>query len=110
MIARLTGFEGPPESHLEGVRAYEDNALDWMREATGFRGMLILADEESGRSVTVTFWEDAASETANEQASKLFRDLAAAAGARTERFGPELYEVVLTEGIRFDPISLGPPR
>jgi hypothetical protein len=102
MIARFTAFESPLERHLEGVRAYEEHALEWMRGATGFRGMLALADRATGKSIFLTFWSDAEAEAASQEASDRFRELAAATVGSTLLQGPDRYEVVLTEGIRLE--------
>jgi heme-degrading monooxygenase HmoA len=61
MIARIAHFN---DLDLNG-RAY---ALDAVREVPGFRGAYHLADQERGRGLSVSFWDDADAAKAGEAA------------------------------------------
>ena len=56
MYARFTTFKGTPESIEQAVAEYREQALPWMRDATGFRGLIVLLDRERGESIGLTFW------------------------------------------------------
>jgi hypothetical protein len=58
MYARVTTFTGSPEQIEGGVETFREQALPWMREATGFRGWIALLDRDAGESIGITFWTD----------------------------------------------------
>ena len=60
MFARVTTFTGSPEETTAGVETFREQALPWMREATGFRGWIAMVDPESGESIGISFWADEA--------------------------------------------------
>jgi len=62
----------------------------------GYRGMLLLADRGSGKSIAMTLWEDEATVRAGEDsANQLRADTAAAGGVQVVRV--ERFEVLLDE-------------
>ena len=48
MFARVTTFQGSPDRIEEGLRIFRENVIPWLRDATGFRGWLVLLDREQG--------------------------------------------------------------
>ena len=82
MFARVTRFEGPPEGIEAGIRVYREEVLPWLRDATGFRGWVVLRDPSGRKTTSITFWADEAT----------MRDEAAGGGALRD-------EVVASIGI-----------
>ena len=58
MYARLTVFEGSPEGIDAGVAVYREKVLPWLRDATGFRGWIVLRDPSGTKTTSITFWAD----------------------------------------------------
>ena len=56
MFARISTFEGPPEQTAEGIRLARRRFLPVARLQEGFRGIYLLLDAESGRSLALTLW------------------------------------------------------
>ena len=83
MFARVTTLETTPEQHEEGMRTVLDQYVPWIRDSTGFRGVLGLYDEASSQAIVITLWEDEASREASaEAADRLSRLSADVSGAR----------------------------
>ena len=96
MIARLTSFSGDPDGLREGARIYEEQILPWLRDATGFRGVMVLHDEGE-RALGLTFWETEADANAADEAMSRFRaDVSGAVGSTP--LGAETYAVLLSVG------------
>jgi heme-degrading monooxygenase HmoA len=96
MYARVSTFQGRPDQTAEGIRVAREQILPAARLQDGFRGIYLLFDRESGRSLSITLWE-------TEEDMKMSED--AALRARTESaeaageiiVGVERYEVALQE-------------
>lgn len=69
MFARVHTLETTPEQHDRGVEIVRDQLLPWLRESTGFRGLIRLADRAAGKTLVVTLWADEESRRASAQAS-----------------------------------------
>ncbi|MDQ3822074.1 MAG: hypothetical protein M3321_02400 [Actinomycetota bacterium] len=98
MIARVVTYDGPVSSDLAGVRMYEESALPWLREATGFRGLVVLVDRANERTLALSFWTDEEAERESEAARRGFGELVAER-VGLERDDGRLYEVVLARGV-----------
>jgi heme-degrading monooxygenase HmoA len=96
MHARVSSFEGPPDGTLEGIKLARDRILPAARLLDGFLGIHILFDRESGRSVTVTFWEDEESMLRSEESARQTKEESARA-AGFEMVSVERYEVALSD-------------
>ena len=96
MFARITTYEGRPERVAEFRHAMEEHVLPALRRLPGFQGVLVLANNESGKVLGVALWETEESMQASEESAYWFR----AYGAETanERItGVERYHVILSE-------------
>src|SRR3712207_9595440 len=76
MFARVSTFQGSPDQTAEGIRVAREQILPVARLQDGFKGIFILFDSESGRSLSVTLWASGAGMVARE---------GAAFGARSDR-------------------------
>lgn len=46
------------EQHDRGVEIVREQLLPWLRNSTGFRGLIRLADRAGGKTLVVTLWAD----------------------------------------------------
>ena len=96
MFARVSTFQGPPDRTAEGIRVAREQILPAARLQDGFKGIYLLYDSESGKSLSITLWETEEDMKASEEA---------ALRARTESaqttgdviLSVERYEVALQE-------------
>jgi heme-degrading monooxygenase HmoA len=96
VFGRITRLEGSPEDIAQGIEYVRQTILPAARQIEGFRGLLNLADRESGKGLTITLWETEEAMRASEAAADRMRDEAAAA-LGTAIVGVERYEVTLSE-------------
>jgi hypothetical protein len=98
VIARVTTFEGDPERMEEGVRIYREQVVPWLRDSTGFRGVIIMIDRENDQAMGVSFWTtlEAASD-AFASGATLRDELAANVGSILT--GEEFLDVVTAEAL-----------
>jgi hypothetical protein len=101
LIARVTTFEGDPERMVEGVRIYREQVVPWLRDSTGFRGVIILVDHETDRGMGISFWTTMEAATdAFASGANLRDEVAASVG--TTMTGEEFLEVVTAEALTLD--------
>jgi heme-degrading monooxygenase HmoA len=95
MHARVSKLEGPPEQVNELGRIAAEWVAPSLTEMEGFRGILALADRQSGKVELVTLWE---SEEAMHQSEEVAEQLRAGTARATggEIAEVERYEVVLS--------------
>jgi hypothetical protein len=101
VYARVTEFEGSPERLEEGVRLFREEVIPWLREATGFRGWIVLFDRPAEKALGITFWATEEAMTDNAASGGDLRDEVA------ERMGTRMtnltyYEVALAEHLALD--------
>lgn len=59
MHASMTTTHGSAED-MTGVAAMAgESMLDWLRDLDGFRGLLMLSNDDTGTTHVITFWENA---------------------------------------------------
>jgi heme-degrading monooxygenase HmoA len=87
MWARVTTIRGPLETLEQGADLFDEHVLPWIRDVSGFRGMLGLVDAEGEQGMVITFWEDAEAMHEFEQTGVRFRDLITeSAGSKASEF------------------------
>jgi heme-degrading monooxygenase HmoA len=97
MYARLSTLEGPPDQIDEGFRYIREQILpNAFQEDEGFKGALALADRQSGKTLTLTFWESEETMHATEEEANRIRSELAQAGGETIA-AVESYEVGVFE-------------
>ena len=57
MHARVVSMEMLPISVGEAVRIYQDRVLPAAREQEGFRGALMLTDQDTGEGLSISLWD-----------------------------------------------------
>ena len=101
MFARVTTFEGSSEQIEEGVRIFREQAIPWLRDATGFRGWIVLLDRERGRSLGLTFWATKEAALNSEASGGTLRDtIATSMGTPMQTLA--VYEVAVAEYLALD--------
>lgn len=57
MFCRVTHVQAPEGRVHEGLKLWYDNVLPVTKAREGFKGALSMVDFESGKALSVTFWE-----------------------------------------------------
>ena len=94
MYARASSMSGDPAKVDEAEKILESTLYAQLEQVDGFKGVVALAQRDTGRSLVVTFWDSEGAMTASEERANQMRSAAAteigASGA------PEIdrYEVI----------------
>jgi heme-degrading monooxygenase HmoA len=94
MFARVHVLKTTPEQHDQGLEIVRDQLLPWLRDASGYRGLIRLADREGGKTLVITLWADEQSLQASDEAGSRFGELTAETSGAT-RLALERYEATL---------------
>ena len=81
-----------PEVHDRGLELVREQILPWLRDSTGFRGLIRLEDRAGGKTLVVTLWADEESFRASADAAERLTELAADTSGAT-REGLEEFNV-----------------
>jgi len=104
MFARVTTFEGPPEQVDAAMAIFREEVIPWLKDATGFRGWIVLVDRKRERTVGLTFWATEEAMTDEDTSGAVLRDdLAASVGI--EMTSLDFFEVVAVEALSLDEIA-----
>jgi heme-degrading monooxygenase HmoA len=77
VFARVHTLQTTEEQHDLGVELVRDQLLPWLRESTGFRGLIRLDDRAAGKTLVVTLWADEDSLRASAEVGDKLSSLAA---------------------------------
>ena len=94
MFARLHVLESTPEQQDAELEIIRDQLLPWLRDSSGYRGLIRLSDREGGKALVITLWADEESLEASEEAAKRLAELTTATVGAT-RVALERYETTL---------------
>jgi hypothetical protein len=94
VYARVHVLQTTPEQHDQGLEIVRDQLLPWLRDSTGYRGLIRLADREAGKTLAITLWADEESLRASAEAGDKLSELTAATVGAT-RLALEQYEATL---------------
>lgn len=92
MYARMSTLEGSPDQIDEGLRYVRENILPQIQQQEGFKGMIALADRQTGKTLGLTFWESEEALRTSEEAADRLRENSAEAMSDTIA-AVERYEV-----------------
>ena len=95
MFARVHTLETTPEGHDRGLELLRE-ILPWLRESTGFRGVIRLAAPDRSKSMTITLWADEAAMLESAAAAQGLSALAAEASG-SKRISLDDFEVTFFE-------------
>lgn len=96
MHARMFEFEGSAEEIEAAVALARDEILPLERQMPGFRGLILLADKEAHRLVSVSLWESEEEMQQSEASARMLTRI----GAQSiggKRVGAEPLDVALFE-------------
>jgi heme-degrading monooxygenase HmoA len=96
MFARLSVFQGPPDRTAEGIRVARKEILPIARQQPGFRGIYLLHDPVSGRSLSLTLWETQEDMVTSEESAQRARSTSTQVSGDAV-VSVERYEVALSE-------------
>ncbi len=94
MLARLHSLQTTQEQHDLGLEIVRDQLLPWLRDSSGFRGLIRLWNPAESKTLVITLWADEESLRASADAGVQLGDLAAET-LGTTRLALEDYEVSL---------------
>ena len=84
MHARVTTLQMDPSTLDEASARLERDDVPSFKELDGFKGMTLIADRQSGKTIALTFWESEEAMRASEEAVKDARRRAAETGRAKE--------------------------
>jgi hypothetical protein len=96
VFARLHTIETTREQFGFGLDIIRDEYLPWVRDSSGFRGLIGLFDEEQQKAIVITLWADETTLDESAEAGDRLSLLASAASGSTRR-SLENFEVALFE-------------
>jgi heme-degrading monooxygenase HmoA len=91
MFARIHTLQTTPEQHDEGREIVVEQILPWLRDSSGFRGLIRLANRDKSKTLVVTLWADEEAFAASAEAAEQFSELSSAATGAS-RVALEEYE------------------
>jgi hypothetical protein len=94
MFARVHVLQTTPEQHDQGLELVRDQLLPWLRDSSGYRGLIRLAERDGGKTLVITLWADQESLDASADAGTRLTELAVANTGAT-RVAVEQYEATL---------------
>jgi heme-degrading monooxygenase HmoA len=94
VFARVHVLQTTPEQHDQGLEIVRDHLLPYLRDTSGFRGLVRLDDRESGKTLVITLWADEQALADSAEAAERFGELAAETSGAT-RLALERYEATL---------------
>jgi heme-degrading monooxygenase HmoA len=94
VFARLHVLQTTQEQHDVGLEIVRDQLLPWLRDSSGFRGLIRLWNPAESKTLVVTLWADEESLRASAEAGDHLGGLTAES-VGTTRLALEDYEVSL---------------
>jgi len=73
VYARVSTSEGSPQQIDEGLRYLREEILPTGKDDPGFKGLIALADRNSGKTLSITLWESEEEMGATEQDANQLR-------------------------------------
>jgi heme-degrading monooxygenase HmoA len=94
VFARVHVIQSTPEQQDEGLEIVRDQLLPWLRDSSGYRGLIRLADRAGGKTLVVTLWADEESLEASAEAGNRLTELTIESVGAT-RLALDQYEATL---------------
>jgi heme-degrading monooxygenase HmoA len=94
MYARASSMSGDPARVDEATKMLESELYAQMEQMDGFRGVVALAQRDSGHTLVVTFWDSEGAMTASEERANQMRGAAATEIGATGAPEIDRYEVI----------------
>jgi len=104
MVAAMAKVTGPASGLAEISRMASESVESWLREYDGYRGLVVLTDEEAQTSRVLTFWETPEAEARARASRGAMRDrIVATAGMEVVEFRVWEVPVYAVPGSAADP-------
>jgi len=94
VFARVHVLQATPEQSEAGLQIFRDQLQPWLRDASGYRGLIRLEDKDNGKTLVITFWADEAALESSQEAGEQLAELTAE-NTGAKRLAIELYEATL---------------
>jgi heme-degrading monooxygenase HmoA len=94
VFARVHVLQTTPEQSEAGLQIFREQLLPWLRDASGYRGLIRLVDKDNDRTIVISLWADEASMQASTEAGVQLAELTAENVGAT-RLGLEQYEATV---------------
>lgn len=94
MHARASSMSGDPGRVDEAATMLETSLYAQLEQVDGFKGVVALAQRDSGRSLIVTFWDSEEAMTASEERANQMRSAAATEIGASGAPEVDRYEVI----------------
>jgi len=91
VFARVHVLQTTPQQSDTGLEIVRDQLLPWLRDASGFRGLIRLLDRENGKTLVISLWADEEALKASTDAGERLAALTAQTTGAT-RLAIEQYE------------------
>ncbi len=66
-FARVTITQGKIDKVDESIKLYAESVVPAAKSQKGYRGILLLTNRETGKSISISFWDNEEDAIANEQ-------------------------------------------
>jgi heme-degrading monooxygenase HmoA len=94
VFARVHVLQTTPEQSDHGLEIFRDQLLPWLRDSSGYRGIIRLVDREGGKTLVISLWADEEAMHASTDAGTRLAELTAENVGAT-RLAVEQYEATL---------------
>ena len=94
MFARVHVLQTTPEQSEAGLEIFREQLLPWLRDTSGYRGLIRLVDKDNDRTLVISLWADEESMQASTEAVVKLAELTAENVGAT-RLGLEHYEATV---------------
>src|SRR4051812_49885207 len=58
VFARVHVLQTTPEQSEAGLEIFREQLLPWLRDASGYRGLIRLVDRSNGKTLVISLWAD----------------------------------------------------
>jgi heme-degrading monooxygenase HmoA len=94
VFARVHVLQTTPEQSEAGLEIFREQLLPWLRDTSGYRGLIRLVDKDNDRTLVISLWADEESMQASTAAVVKLAELTAENVGAT-RLGLEHYEATV---------------
>jgi hypothetical protein len=103
VFARVHTLETTPEQHARGLEVMREQLLPWMRESSGFCGLIRLVSNSRGETIVITLWADEdtldASAEAGERLGALASETSGSVRKSLDNYEVSHFEVLRRRGL-----------
>jgi heme-degrading monooxygenase HmoA len=94
VFARVHVLQTSPEQSDAGLEIFREQLLPWLRDASGYRGLIRLVDRGNGKTLVISLWSDEQALQASTEAGERLAELTAETVGAT-RLAVEQYEATI---------------